>query len=575
MKKLLTSLFAFTLICGGGIALSACGQQEPLECEFKVAQIGEEQKINVTWDCEENLSQIKILVTHENTVVSKYTVKGEQALRDGSHEIYAYYGKQKVEVQAESYSGKSVSFNQEISLSASEYNLAPLSGSMPVLMFTLSALKDNGLTETESGKTIPTFVWLDRSGAWNWDKLPENVYPIPTATRPEYTTPNVNRNLMYNKTNAYIQELSEINPESKFNLYLNDYDTDQYLKMLVANGIPETNYTCTYISDGAFSYSIINNTFNVENATEKYNTMLEKYNTTKEQVKERKYYSYDSGFEVVGKDLRPYLLVLANEDPNVRWWFPRLRTEHIKLDKDTSNFVQNKIFSSGSTLVSPNIKEYGINTLLTAIQADGTKVAELKALYRFNDDMFAEAKAQNKKAMMLLGSWAGNTPEANFVEYANFVKKYYGDEYVYYYKGHPNTPTAMYPDRAELLNEMGLIDLESTIAAELILFFFPDIYMSGYSSSTFTSLQNKEMACAFWGQTKAQAIAIANQNGDMFDVYISHPSAHGNKYDEFMTNPEHKYYIVEFNDTSKHEFAIYDSTANTITYYNADNEVVA
>ena len=77
MKKLLTSLFAFTLICGGGIALSACGQQEPLECEFKVAQIGEEQKINVTWDCEENLSQIKILVTHENTVVSKYTVKGE------------------------------------------------------------------------------------------------------------------------------------------------------------------------------------------------------------------------------------------------------------------------------------------------------------------------------------------------------------------------------------------------------------------------------------------------------------------------------------------------------------------
>ena len=55
MKKLLTSLFAFTLICGGGIALSACGQQEPLECEFKVAQIGEEQKINVTWDCEENL----------------------------------------------------------------------------------------------------------------------------------------------------------------------------------------------------------------------------------------------------------------------------------------------------------------------------------------------------------------------------------------------------------------------------------------------------------------------------------------------------------------------------------------
>ncbi|MCM1404771.1 MAG: hypothetical protein NC133_04735, partial [Prevotella sp.] len=156
--------------------------------------------------------------------------------------------------------------------------------------------------------------------------------------------------------------------------------------------------------------------------------------------------------------------------------------------------------------------------------------------------------------------------------------KFYGDEYVYYYKGHPNSPTDQYPVRAQLLKDMGLIDIESTIAAELILFFFPDISMSGYSSTTFNSVQNEAMACIFFGKTKQAALADTGvQNGNMFDAYITTVAAHGTTYDQYCTVAEHKYFVVEFNEhnTEGYSFAIYDSTLNNIKFYNVAGEVVA
>lgn len=566
MKKILLPIFAFVLAISATFIVAGCNNDSPAPTNaITISQQPNEQIIHVGWDNTCVLDKVEISVMHGNEVVSLKTITTSAELLRGKTDIGAYYGKQNVKVTIYS-KNKSKTTSETINVYADEYNIAPLSGSLPVLMFTLSALDDNGLMYNSEGKAIPTFVWLDRSGAYDWANLPQGMYPMPTASVEDYTTPNKNRSLMYSKTAAYIKELVQINSNSKINLFLNDFDTDQYFNLLVSTGLSSENYTCTFISDGAFSYSIINDTFNVENATEKYNTMLTSYNKTKEQVIENGYYDYNRYFEIAGKDLQQYLLVMANEDSNVTWWFPRLRSQHINIPKDTTNLTQNKILNN-----SGNLKEYGINTLLTNIQKNQEKVALLKALYKFNDDMFAKANEENKKVMMLLGSWATNETEANFVDYANFVKKYYGDEYVYYYKGHPNSPTNLYPVRAELLENMGLIDIESTIAAELILFYFPDIYMSGYSSSTFNSIQNKEMACAYWGSTKEQAINNASiQNGNLFDVYITPASVHGTTYNGILTEG-HNNYIVEFSVTENYDVAVYDATLNTITYYKQEN----
>ncbi len=77
--------------------------------------------------------------------------------------------------------------------------------------------------------------------------------------------------------------------------------------------------------------------------------------------------------------------------------------------------------------------------------------------------------------------------EQNFDDYANLTEVIYGDDYLYYYKGHPNTPTGMYPQKQEQLDRLGITDVDSSVAAELILFFNPEIGLSGYGSSTYNS----------------------------------------------------------------------------------------
>ena len=569
IKSMLLCALLVLVCCMVPFIFSACGTPK---ADVSISQVAEEQKILVDFSNENNVKEVSIVVKHGDDEVSNTVINDAEQLAKKSAEVYAYYGRQNISVTLEYENGNRAKNTSEVLVSASEYNFAPLSGSLPVLLFTLSLFQENGLND---GDTVPTFVWLDRAGAWDWNNLPANVYPLPTATENEYTTPNVNRNLMYSKTNAYIRELAEINEDSKFNLYLNDYDTDQFFHLIVSTGLLE-RATCTYLSDGAFSYSEINNTFNVENATAKFEEMAQKYQITKEQVIDREYYSWDTGFEVNGNELRPYLLVIAHEEDNVNYIFPRLRAEHILIDDDTSSFVQNYILdtSNGTRVYGKGIIERDINGMLTAIQNDAKKVAELKNLYKFNDDMFAAAQEGDKKVMMLLGSYAFS--EVDFVEYANLTKLLYGDEFVYYYKGHPNTPTNMYPEKAEQLEELGLIDIESTINAELILFYFPDIYMSGYSSSTFNSLQNEEMACIFWNSSKANALNQEGQHGDMFDYYVSRLSNDNNEYGALLTQSNHKYFLVEINDSldANYAFAIYDGTAKEIKYYNSDKTEV-
>src|SRR5699024_11287736 len=50
--------------------------------------------------------------------------------------------------------------------------------------------------------------------------------------------------------------------------------------------------------------------------------------------------------------------------------------------------------------------------------------------------------------------------------------------------------------------------VDSSVAAELILFFNPEISMSGYSSSTFNSA-SREMACGLFSSTKSEALGQA------------------------------------------------------------------
>ena len=55
----------------------------------------------------------------------------------------------------------------------------------------------------------------------------------------------------------------------------------------------------------------------------------------------------------------------------------------------------------------------------------------------------------------------------------------YGDRYLYYYKGHPATPTELSTAKQDELKRLEMTDVDASIAAELILFFNPGIDVAG------------------------------------------------------------------------------------------------
>lgn len=564
MKK---SFVLIALILTFSMLFSACGDSalevstihSDFTCIFVINQVNEEQKLNIAYSSDENITKLEVTVKHGEQTVCEKTFEGD-ALKEKNVTLDAFYGKHTVSIKAIAgeFETNAVS---EIALSASEYVIAPISGSMPQLYFTLN------MKEITNDHQIPAFVWLARPDSWNWENLPENVYAMPNAPIEEVLTHN-NYDKMVEATDAYIEELFAINSGSKFNLYINDYNSYLYLKLLAGNGIPESNYYVTLLSDGGASYKDFNAAFNIEedgfDADAKYADMAEKLEALYGEVREAKDYDGDgSKFSVDGEAFRQYAYVAAKEMNNVEWWILRPRAGVLcSPDEEFINMVLNDDKKEGI------IEERNFANPLKAM-TDEEKTA-LKSLYNFNNELFEAADESGKKAMMILGSWANPENEPDFEDYVNLVKAYYGEEeFVYYYKGHPNTPTSNYPDKQDQLEELDLIDVESSINAELILFFYPDIYMCGYNSSTFMSVESPEMACCMFNMSIADAEANegTSEYRSLIGIYTS-KITEDSPYASYCEG-EGNYYLIEFNNDKQDDadFAIFDAEANKITYH--------
>ncbi len=527
---------------------------EPVEpIGFSIVQIEDTQQIEVTWGKTE-YAVLDITVTHGNQVVNKKSV---DAQKEKQTVLDAYYGKHQVTIVGKDANSVVIGEEtQEVVLSADEYVIAPIAGSMPQLYFTLY------MAEITKDYTIPAFVWLTRPGSWNWDNLPKNVYPMPNADRSEVLKHD-NYNKMVDYTDAYIEELFSVNEQSKFNLYINDFNSYLYLKLLAGNGIPEENYTVTLLSDGGASYVDFNEAFNSNDpqfdADEKYEDMSLKLEKTYEEVRTAKDY-YWGDFTVDTTAIRQYSYVAAKEKDNVEWWLLRPR-EGVLCSPD-ADFI-NTVLTTDKT--EGIIEERNFEDPLKNLSKE--QESALKALYSFDNDMFEEAKAQDKKVMMILGSWAKADNEPYFEAYVRFIKLYYGDEFVYYYKGHPHTPTELYPSKQKQLKNLDLIDVKSSINAELILFFCPDIYMCGYNSSTFMSVEAPELAQAMFNMKKDECTAECK---DIIGMFLSKIDVSKSKYKSLCKNSKHSYFLVEYNDGSN-MIGIYDDTARTIKNYKVEN----
>lgn len=204
-----------------------------------------------------------------------------------------------------------------------------------------------------------------------------------------------------------------------------------------------------------------------------------------------------------------------------------------------------------------------------------------KKLYKFNSDMFTVAEEQNKEVIVILGtSWSSEN--GNLYDNIKMLVELYGTEnYVYYYKGHPGYPTSQYTGRQEYFESLKkegyeIYELDNAIAAEIILFFKPDIYMAGYETSTFDSVESHEKALLLFGSKHYFVEEKKYTYAKYFDVFAS-VITDKTEYGDLQLEADRTYFVIEYNNTAeyqtqidnfnKHEIAIYDTVEKTVKYY--------
>ena len=283
--------------------------------------------------------------------------------------------------------------------------------------------------------------------------------------------------------------------------------------------------------------------------------MKQEYSTLKSQIEKKgKYAERMDGFAIDAEDLREYAYVMAKEEANVQWWLTRidgtLAPNNAEMKAEVDSLKDTKIF----------VKD--LNTLLNTFDEQEKK--KKKKLYKFSDNMFEKATEENKKIMIILGTWTQN--EYYFDAYVKAVQAYYGDEYVYYYKGHPKNPTNSVDGKLEKLEKLNLIDVDSTIPAELIFFFNPEAFAAGYQSTTFVSLNEEKCTALF----NVRMDAFTESYKDKLDVFITPVQSTDSVYGSLVSGDN--CYVLEFVGTTNYSIAIYDASKNTIKYYAKQNE---
>lgn len=458
-----------------------------------------------------------------------------------------------------------------VAVTASHYNFAYLNASYPVLVYSLK------LPEITQNGAIPTFTLLERSDAYNWETLPYGMQAMPFATKHDATVSKAFHHLRAG-LQAYIANLYAANSDSTFTLFTVDNYPELILEMLVANRIPESNWNAVMLSDGSGTAGLISSTFAVDNPTAKYAAMVENWNAIKQSV-------YDNGYDGEAvKDsilypgrasgtaqlLERYPYIIAKTQNNVAWWVNRLRAG------ENLASVNEKDAAFCADIIATGVSFY-TNNLLAALSTE--QAESFKNLYHFSSDMFSVAQEQNKKIMIILGTSRGGEGTTLY-DYVRLTMEFYGEDYVYYYKGHPGWPTAGIPERIEAFERLSqegftLYELDNSIAAEIILYFNPDVYLSGWQSSTYDSVIAQEMACTLYNSKLENKGALTY--GDMIDSFISPIAAETSEIFGISLNAEQTYFLIQYNNTEtyenqtqnyeKHEIAIYNSTTGKLSYY--------
>lgn len=500
----------------------------------------------------------------------------------------------------------------QIALGVDECNIVAMNATLDMLIegikFTAGkdAVEQKGMAGIDDG--IPTIVAVNRQKQFDWDRLPTGLYPVPLTTDSQ-TRNGMNYSEHMDAMSQYVADLFEINPATVFHFYINDVHLYVLPKLCYKNKLPADQYTLTLVTDGSGTYvafrdaytnqTVYNNT-GAKDAAELHELYVEKYLAFRQGVIDGKaedylqdymggmqyYWVSSPHYEQARISHYIYAILDAEEKAGclkAEWWVVRRSTDTFGLSERDAEF-------QARVLADPRITNNYINNCLSALE-NANKTEAFKALYHFDNSAFQQARDEGKKPLMLLGTSAWIESKLPPLDYIRMMQKFYGDEYAFFYKGHPGNYAMDSESSQKPYLDAGVQVLESSIAAELFAFYDPDLYYAGYSSSFFQNV-GTERNLALWNWTKE----VANENKDVkayagkMDFFISELTGAGESStflgegavyetpkrlrsaileltaEEAATD---RLYLVQFQNTPEHKVAPYD-----IAVWNANKETL-
>ena len=425
----------------------------------------------------------------------------EQKLEGGTFDFeLPYFGKWAVAAVFTKEGTEVGTASASVALTADEYNIVLGGATTDVLVESL-----NFFIGTSVNNEIPTIVSLARFKQYNWEALPENMYRNPLLTAEENCSEEAGwAGVKVPAMAAYVKQLHELNGASKFNFFISDYQLGDLPKVVYQNDLPAENYTLTLVTDGSATYSCFKHVYdNVDDAQAVHDQRVAEFQAFKD------------GDGKLSESINYYAYAILDVEAasSARWMVVRRSTDTFGIQDKT---FQSKVL--GDSRISNNY----INSLLANADKAG-KSDEFKALYNFDDSEFTKAREEGKKLMMMLGTAWNLENTYPPLEYMQFVTAFYGDEFAYFYKGHPGNYESNSPENTALYKTINVGMLEPSIAAELFSFFNPDICVSGYESSYFQNTGEASQDFALFRRTKDVAYADGNVGvyADKMDLFIS------------------------------------------------------
>ena len=501
------------------------------------------QNILVKWASNETFNISISVKGVENEVIRIYNILNTN---QSEQLVKVYFGIPKLHIVIQKNEKKN-EIIREFNVVPKEVVIAAFHASLPALIFSLDIFN---ITEKFN---CPIYVSLERYKAWNWDKLPERVLTFDILDENNFYKINFVEILL--KLQKWIAQMYKVNNNVIINLFLTDIHNYIIPLCIYSNNIPSENYKLFLLSDGTASYIFFNEKFdNNQTYLNTYNQMIDKYKEFISFVRNAKNYDSSSSDSKNLKDLWYYSYIITKVEKNAFWWLTKIK----------GVFAPNNPAILEVLLNDSNVELKDINVLFKSL--NDKQKEEIKDLFNFNSNFFEEAYKLNKSVMLIAGTT--ESVEYNLYDYCLTTELLYKNDYIYYYKAHPQTPIENNQTKAEKLKNIGITPIDSNIPLEVIIFFNPHIFCSGYYTSSFIEV-GKEVLKSLFDQYKKE-----DEYFSKFDYFCKYIKKDNQKYGQYLEN-NNDGIIIEINKQKlidfEYDFGIYLKDINSIKYYKNNN----